>query len=212
MRNSAYEHQIPEQLFSTETEPAEGVSTAKALAIAMAQGQHIYTLTGENASQLNNITIDDGARAEIQQALVQGLEVTVHQAPITVNGWEGSGYAILDPEYGVGAYKISGGGSGAIVAGVVSGVLLALIGVGAISASAFWIFSLIIINILSSLITLWKTLDCDLGDGMYVNYAAIVLFAILPAIGVEAIRIYLMGFFASTGATSGSNLFCRFGQ
>ena len=31
MRNSAYEHQIPEQLFSTDTEQAEGVSTAKAL-------------------------------------------------------------------------------------------------------------------------------------------------------------------------------------
>ena len=45
MRNSAYEHQIPEQLFSTDTEQAEGVSTAKALAVAMAQGQRIYTLT-----------------------------------------------------------------------------------------------------------------------------------------------------------------------
>jgi len=45
MRHSALEHQIPEQLFSTETEPAEGVSTAKAFAIATAQGQKIYTLT-----------------------------------------------------------------------------------------------------------------------------------------------------------------------
>lgn len=95
MRNSAYEHQIPEQLFSTDTEQAEGVSTAKALALAMAQGQRIYTLTDENASQLNNITIDDGSRAEIQLALVNGLEVTVHQAPITVNGWQGSGYDIF---------------------------------------------------------------------------------------------------------------------
>jgi len=112
MRSSAYEHQIPEQLFSTETEQAEGVSTAKALAIAMAQGQRIYTLTSANASQLNNITIDDGSRSAIQQALVQGLEVTVHQSPITVNGWTGSGYSIIDPEYGVGVYHISGGMSG----------------------------------------------------------------------------------------------------
>ena len=49
MRNSAYEHQIPEQLFSTDTEQAEGVSTAKALAVAMAQGQRIYRLTQSNA-------------------------------------------------------------------------------------------------------------------------------------------------------------------
>tara|TARA_R110001599_G_scaffold233082_1_gene432253 strand:- start:546 stop:3497 length:2952 start_codon:yes stop_codon:yes gene_type:complete len=115
MRSSAYEHQIPEQLFSTETEQAEGVSTAKALAIAMAQGQRIYTLTSANASQLNFITLDEGARSEIQQALVQGLEVTVHQSPITVNGWQGSGYSVLDPETGVGAYQISGGASGGAV-------------------------------------------------------------------------------------------------
>ncbi len=38
MRSSAYEHQIPEQLFSTETEQAEGVSTAKALAMLWRKG------------------------------------------------------------------------------------------------------------------------------------------------------------------------------
>jgi len=78
----------------------------------MAQGQRVYTLTSNNANELANITIDDGARTEIQQALNLGLEVTVHQSPITVNGWQGSGYAILDAEYGVGAYQISGGVSG----------------------------------------------------------------------------------------------------
>jgi hypothetical protein len=51
-------------------------------------------------------------RTAIQQALVQGLEVTVHQSPINVNGWQGSGYSVLDPETGVGAYQISGGASG----------------------------------------------------------------------------------------------------
>lgn len=61
----------------------------------MAQGQRIYTLTAENASQLNQITIDDGSRAEIQLALVNDLEVTVHQAPITVIDWQGSGYDIF---------------------------------------------------------------------------------------------------------------------
>ncbi|KZY43925.1 hypothetical protein A3757_18135 [Oleiphilus sp. HI0117] len=68
--------------------------------------------TSANASQLNFITIDEGARAEIQSALLQGLEVTVHDSPITANGWQGSGYSIIDTEYGVGAFKISGGASG----------------------------------------------------------------------------------------------------
>ena len=115
MRNSAYEHQIPEQLFSTDAEQAEGVSTAKALALAMTQGQRIYTLAQDNANQLSNITIDDGARAEIQSALSAGFEVTVHQSPISVNGWTGSGYTILDAEYRAGAYKISGGNSGGFI-------------------------------------------------------------------------------------------------
>jgi len=126
MRNSAYEHQIPEQLFSTDTEQAEGVSTAKALAIAMAQGQRIYTLTQSNASQLNHITIDDGSRNEIQNALANGLEVTVHQSPISVNGWTGSGYAILDADYGVGAYKISGGADGSFFLNLLSFLLAAI--------------------------------------------------------------------------------------
>ena len=118
------------------------MSTAKALALAMAQGQRVYTLTSTNASQLNNITIDDGARAEIQSALSQGLEVTVHQSPIGVNGWTGSGYSIIDPEYGVGAYKISGGASGGFLIGLSFGllqgiaVIAASLSVGAIAGAA----------------------------------------------------------------------------
>jgi hypothetical protein len=41
------------------------------------------------------------------------MEVTVHQADITAHGWTGSGYIVLDPETGAGAYKISGGANGA---------------------------------------------------------------------------------------------------
>ncbi|RBW51403.1 transglutaminase-like domain-containing protein [Marinobacter sp. F3R11] len=129
MRSSAYEHLIPERLFSTEDEPAEGVSTAKALSLAMAQGQRIYTLTSENASSLSQITIDSEARSEIQSALQRGYEVTAHAQPINVNGWEGSGYSIIDPERGVGAYKISGGVSGGFLDDDTAN-LLTLLGIG----------------------------------------------------------------------------------
>ena len=128
MRSSAYEHLIPERLFSTEEEPAEGVSTAKALALAMAEGQKIYTLTEDNAASLSLITIDSEARSEIQTALQRGFEVTVHEQPINVNGWEGSGYSIIDPEHGVGAYKISGGISGGEVSDIISAIAAALLG------------------------------------------------------------------------------------
>ncbi|MEQ6884497.1 transglutaminase-like domain-containing protein [Salicola sp. Rm-C-2C1-2] len=130
MRSSAYEHIIPERLFSTENSQAEGVSTAKALSKAMADGQRIYTLTEDNEEQLSNITIDDEARSEIQQALSRGYEVTVHQKPINVNGWEGSGYSIIDPERGVGAYKISGGVNGGVLQGISTGLSGLLGGIG----------------------------------------------------------------------------------
>ncbi|MBS3804675.1 MAG: transglutaminase family protein [Oleiphilaceae bacterium] len=133
MRSSAYEHLIPERLFSTENNPAEGVSTAKALALAMAEGQRIYTLTQDNATNLSQITIDSDARSEIQMALQRGFEVTVHQQPINVNGWEGSGYAIIDPERGVGAYKISGGASGGFVVAFAATVLGILAGLALVS-------------------------------------------------------------------------------
>lgn len=129
MRSSAYEHLIPERLFATEEEPAEGVSTAKALALAMAQGQRIYTLTQDNTHNLSQITIDSEARSEIQSALQRGYEVTVHELPLNVNGWEGSGYAIIDPENGVGAYKISGGVSGGFLSDEAAS-LLTVIGIG----------------------------------------------------------------------------------
>ena len=112
MRSSAYEHEIPEELLGTVDDMVQAVSTAKALSVAIAQGQRIYTLTQDNADQLVNITIDDVSRAEITEALTRGLEVTVHQSPITIDGWVGSGYRILDIEYGSGVYKIAGGLSG----------------------------------------------------------------------------------------------------
>ena len=60
--------------------------------------------------------------------------MTVHKSPITVNGWKGSGYAILDSEYGVGAYKISGGDSGAFA--TVAG--LSLMAISALSYILFF--------------------------------------------------------------------------
>lgn len=112
MQLSAYEHLIPEKIFSNPNVPLQGVSAMKALALAFSQGQKIYTLNDSNFNLLSLITIDDNARAEIQNALYAGKEVTVHQTPILLNGWSGSGYIIADPVTGSGAYKISGGANG----------------------------------------------------------------------------------------------------
>jgi hypothetical protein len=112
---SAYEHLIPEQLFSSDEEPIEGISAVKALAIATQQGQRIYTITNDNLNTaLQALTFDDDAvKQEIRSQVTAGLVVTVHRDELTYAGWSGVGYTVIDPETGAGAYKISGGSDGA---------------------------------------------------------------------------------------------------
>jgi transglutaminase-like putative cysteine protease len=109
---SYLENAVPEEVFFTGTEKPEGISAAKALDLALAQGQQVYVINSSNSSVLNNVVIDDEARQKITYALYAGKEVTVHAAPISVKGWTGSGYLVIDPETGAGAYIISGGANG----------------------------------------------------------------------------------------------------
>ena len=46
---------------------------------------------------------------DIRNGVNAGKTVTVHDTQITLNGWSGTGYTILDPESGAGAYMIGGG-------------------------------------------------------------------------------------------------------
>jgi len=50
--------------------------------------------------------------SEIEQAINQGKEVITHTDAVTVPGYMGAGYIILDPITGDGAYKIAGGENG----------------------------------------------------------------------------------------------------
>ncbi|MBU1213706.1 MAG: hypothetical protein KKA63_00560, partial [Gammaproteobacteria bacterium] len=115
---SINEHVIPEQLFTNLLDPnhPQGVSAVRAIELAASQGQRIYTFNHANQAQhqtlLAQITIDPQAMTEIQNGLAAGKEITVHQAPITLSGWTGSGYIISDPATGSGAYKIAGGANG----------------------------------------------------------------------------------------------------
>ena len=49
----------------------------------------------------------------IQQALDAGYEITIHEAPITQDGWTGAGFSVIDPNTGAGGYLIEGGSNGA---------------------------------------------------------------------------------------------------
>lgn len=110
-RQSALEHSIPPQLFATAQHPREAVSAVKALAVASRQGQRLYTITPDTvANALPQLTIDPDVTAEIQAALATRKQAIVSQHEVTVGGWTGVGYIIVDPETGAGAYQISGGG------------------------------------------------------------------------------------------------------
>ena len=92
----------------------EGISTTKAIQIAFASGQKIYTLSPKNnnisPAILSKLTGNDGA--EILESIANGKTVVFSEENVSISGWSGRGYAILDSETGVGAYLISGKGNG----------------------------------------------------------------------------------------------------
>jgi len=116
MNSSALEHSVPEQLFSTPENPAEGISAVKALQIANDQGIPIYTVNQSNIDTiLPQLQVDASVKADIINAVNAGKEVTVPQTNITFSDWTGCGYIIIDPDTGAGAYMISGGLSGGLI-------------------------------------------------------------------------------------------------
>ena len=132
---SGLEHAVPELLLS---EPSwcnsqrgaaqtvnlpdcpRGISATRALAIAAAQGQKIYTITQKVYDDNPNIVSANlGAHSydtqnRVQQSLDAGYEVTIHESPIAESGWTGAGYAATDSTTGAGAYTIEGGANGGV--------------------------------------------------------------------------------------------------
>ena len=130
---SALEHAIPERFFNdpakcnaegTTTPIAglpncpQGISAVKAIGLAAAQGQKIYTITQEvyrnnpNIVNSNLSALSYSTKQGIQNALAAGNEVTTHERPISQSGWTGAGYIFTDPETGAGGYIIDGGSNG----------------------------------------------------------------------------------------------------
>ena len=92
---------------------AEGISAVKAIAIAQAEGQKIYTINKQNAqTALQKLPIGGEVGSEIRNAVNAGKEVTVHEKSINKQGWKGFGYIVIDSETGAGAYIIEGSGNG----------------------------------------------------------------------------------------------------
>ncbi len=111
---SSLEHQTPEQMYNTDPQnPTQGISTMKAFALANAEGQKIYTITQANINEiLPKIQASSLTKGDIQSSVNAGKTVTVHEREVSVPGWTGTGYMVIDPNNANGAYMISGGGNG----------------------------------------------------------------------------------------------------
>lgn len=158
MNGSALEHAVPEQLFSTPDNPAQGISAIKALQIANDQGTPIYTINQTNiANIVPQLQIDGDVKADIQNAVNAGKEVTVSKSNINFNGWTGCGYIIIDPNTGAGAYMIAGGMNGAILllCSLLPGCLLAatMLFMAVLGSALFYLYLLFsIVLLLAALI------------------------------------------------------------
>ena len=187
--SSALEHAVPEQMFAdpNSTTQTDAVSAVKALQKAAQVGQRIYHITNANkATALVNINHHPDTMAEINAALNVGKEVITHTNAITVPGWSGAGYIILDPVTGDGSYKISGGGNGGwflVGAGLV--LLLAAALVPFMAA-----FPLLFGPLLIAQLAFAATLSLYSGVGLLAGADPTIIFGNLLFIGSPGLALF----------------------
>ena len=193
-RMSAMEHVVPEQMFSTETIKAHGISAVKALAIASQQGQKIWVIDKSNVGlALSKINLGADAENDIRNAVNAGKIATAHETRLNFNGWIGEGYTLIDPKTGAGAYMIAGGGNGgfldyigdnannfALALGIAA-VLAALGGVGGVIFVALVLVT-IAVTFLILLATDLQLQAAGCPDSLRMLNALLMLFSLLAGL------------------------------
>jgi hypothetical protein len=134
-RMSAMEHLVPEMMFSTEENPAHGISAVKALQLAAAEGQKIWAITQTNLNiSLAAINLPSDIETDIRNSVNAGKEVTAHEAAVDFYGSS----QVIDPEIGAGGYLIGGGENG----GWIGGIIAILLGIYAVVAASVFMVAL----------------------------------------------------------------------
>jgi Transglutaminase-like superfamily len=210
---SALEHAIPERFFNDPSKcnaegatapiaglPAcpQGISAVKAIGLAAAQGQKIYTITQEvyrnnpNVVNTNLSALSYSTKQGIQNALDAGNEVTAHERPITQSGWTGSGYTFTDPETGAGGYIIDGGSNGGFLGLDFDDPTALLLNIAAIFVG----LAKIVGGLLSSLLNIFTAIDTYFDLLKYAGCPGFdPLFALVNIFNVLSILIGLAGLF-----------------
>ena len=163
---------------------------------------------------------------EIQNAIAAGKEVTVSQGTVTVGGWTGAGYIIVDPQTGAGAYMIEGGANGGGIFGTfmeqswpLALLSLALsLSTGGIAifgltlSAAFIGFVLALVLAIDSLILFLMTSDGNQCDTQSLSvYAVPIVLTVLGGFvaDVKAVALFIAAFITDGAINMGWQKLCK---
>ena len=108
MTSSFYEHKVLEEIYNVDS-----VSAIKIIQIANEREVPVYTLNSGNiSSYINSLQVSSDVKTDILNTINAGMEVTIPQQELRINDWFGTGYIVMNPQTGAGAYMISGGLAG----------------------------------------------------------------------------------------------------
>jgi hypothetical protein len=126
--------------------------------------------------------------------MASGKEVTIHEAPISAYGFTGSGYTVIDPQTGTGAYVIEGGARGGLlITLLVIGSMIQILGlIGA--ALGGGIPALIFVGILTGLNWVLKNLLLDVPPSLDLVLSTIELVIVLIAAALIAPELFAIEF------------------
>lgn len=117
MRLSALQGSILENRIFEDDLKADSVSTAKLLQLAKANSTPIVSIDRTNIDAiLLTIPFDDTVKADIVNAVNQGLTVTIPQNEVSYLDWSGIGYIKEDPITGESGWMLSGSVAGGMTA------------------------------------------------------------------------------------------------
>lgn len=126
---------------------AEAASAVKAIATAQVQGQKVFKITRENQNVIYQLTVRSDTLSEIQDAVAADKEVTIPSSSVTIGGWSGIGYTIVDPQTGAGSYIIEGGANGGEIDGLE--FIAASMGLAFLTVAAVFVISTLWVAILA---------------------------------------------------------------
>ncbi len=188
---SSLEHQVPEKFYQSSS---GGISTIKILRLAASENQKIYTLTQKNMYQvLPNIEMNDLTKSEIINSLDSGKTVIVHESPVHIGSWTGTGYMVMDTVNYDSAWMISGGTNGGGIPDWAANSLTLVVGIGGIIATSI-LFNVILVAVTLALVLdsyadfLNLMIERDVVTGKCIDTAVTMtgLLAILSFVGLLA--------------------------